>query len=158
MTTHQAPHSLLLCPPCLACPSQCRQPPTRRRAAKTAAPRRTKLLSSSGPPPPPSPAGDAWVPPHHTAQPHGPWGHEWPARNWVSSARSLCQCKMSAPPGLSAIPRDTSVLMGARCVYVMLPQLVRCSGGFFKETKIVERELSKAAQNGFAELCARQLL
>lgn len=89
MTTHQAPHCLHLCPPCLACPCQCRQCPTQRRAAKTAAPRRTKPRSSSGPPPPPSPAGAAWVPPHHTARPHGPWGHEWPARNWVSSTRSV---------------------------------------------------------------------
>lgn len=29
----------------------------------------------------------------------------------------ICQCKMSAPTGLSAIPRDTSVLMGAWCGY-----------------------------------------
>lgn len=48
----------------------------------------------------------------------------------------LCQGKMSAPLGLSAIPRDTLVLMGARWGYVMLPQFVRYSGGFFKETKI----------------------
>lgn len=98
MTTHQAPLCLLLCPPCPACPSQCRQPPTQRRAAKTAAPRRTKPRSSSGPPLPPSLAGDAWVPPRHTAQPHGPWGHEWPARNWVSSARSLSVQNVSTAP------------------------------------------------------------
>lgn len=71
----------------------------------------------------------------------------------------LClQCKMSAPPGLTAIPRDTSVLMGARCGCVVLPWFVRCNGGFFRETKIVETELAKAAQSGFAELCAWQLL
>lgn len=48
--------------------------------------------------------------------------------------------------------------MGARCGNVMLPQFISYGGGFFRGTKIVERELSKAAQGGFAELCAQQLL
>lgn len=108
MTTHQAPHCLRPCPPCLACPSQCRQPPMQRQAAKTAAPRRTKPRSSSGPPPPPSPAGAAWGPPRHTAQPHGPWEHEWPARNWVSSATSPVSAKCQHPRGCQQSQRHIS--------------------------------------------------
>lgn len=64
------------------------------------------------------------------------------------------QCKMSA------IPRDTSVSVGTRCGDVMLPQFVKYNGGFFRETKIGERELSKAAQSGFVlgSFCKAQFL
>lgn len=121
MTSHRAPRCLLRCPPCPACLSWCQQPPTRKRAAKTAAPRQTKALSSSGPPPPPSPAVGGWVPPRHTARPRGPRGHERPARNWVSSARSPHPCEMPAPQGLSVDPQRHPSVDGGGDAFTVPP-------------------------------------